>query len=250
MNNKSLIIFGILVCILLISSFASGSSAGSTIAVTDPKHDVTEYKYPSLVNGAQTKDEIDLVSVEYGKNTNGNMTITLNLVGKPRPDNQTFYWVTLDGDNLTAVAWAGAYDDTSTYCLSSCSWLTSEGAFSIDYQNNSAVISGSSITWTFPRQVAKLNDSYQFEMVDANLPDTPNATWTWNILTWTGNTPYSSVQTSGTWWIDTLNDASGSDSTDTSGTGTPSFEIVPVISVLLIISFIAIVKKRKKIKKL
>ena len=255
MNKKSFFIFFSLLCVMLISSLASGTTAaGSTVAVTDPSNDVTVYAWDTSLNAAdvktdQSKPVIDITSISYGTDSNGNITIGLTVAGTPVFNNETFYWVTLDGDNLTAQAWGGAFDTSSTDCSQSCSWISTGDSYSLDYQNNSAVISGSTITWTFPRQVAKLNSTFQYEMVDLNLPDTPNATWTWDAITWTGTTAYATSQTSGTWWEDTLGASSSNDTTDTNSTskGLPGLDFVSVVGVLTISSVVAtLVELRKK----
>ena len=199
MNKKAIFGFFSLLFVMLVGVFAAGAvAASSTVVATDPHNDVTVYAWNASINAAavkvdQSKPVVDITTLTYGKDSNGNMTIGLTVVGTPVIDNQTFYLVILTGDNITATAWAGSYDNTSTDCTLSCSYLAVGGSYSLDYSNNSAVISGSTITWTFPRQVAGLDSNYNLVMQDVNLPDTPNATWSWMAEAWTGTTAYSST---------------------------------------------------------
>ncbi len=265
MNRKTLFTFSAIVLLILLSSFASGvSAAAPTVVATDDKNDVIEYSYsgsglPSVKDG-QSKDVVDIVSLSYGLDSNNNATITLTLAGTPNPDNSTFYWVELssDSENLTAFAWSGAYDASSSqadYCSSACSWMSLNDGFA--YSNTSAVIDGKSITWTLPRGVQTFEINYtdysvNYREVNANLTATPGADWSWSVLTWTGTIPYtltdSSTQ-SGTWWEDSL-DWSSTNSTNGNNTsssgGVPGLEVVPVVFTLTASAFVAIFEKRRR----
>ena len=267
MKKKPIFIFLSLFLIMVISTLASGvSAAASVVVATDGKNDIISYEYTGsglpVVKEGQTKDIIDIMSLTYGLDSNGNATITLTLVGTPTPNNETFYWVVLSSDNVNAYAWSGAYDGSQSDCASSCAYLSVNDGFGLS--NSTATISGNSITWTFPRDVQVFDYQSGFVDVSANMTATANATWVWTVLTWTGTFPYSSTSDNsavGTWWEDSL-DWSSSNVTDTSATNTsastsdnstsssmPGLDFVSVIGVLSASSVVAaLVEKRKKNK--
>lgn len=251
---------------MLISSWVSGAAAAApTVVATDDKNDIISYEYsgsglPTVKEG-QSKDVIDIVSLAYGLDSNGNATITLNLVGTPTPNNETFYYVLLtsESDTVNAYAFSGAYDSSQGDCATSCAYLNVNGAFGIS--NTTATISGNSITWTLPRDVQTFDLQSGFVDVSANMTTTANSTWSWSVLTWTGTFPYSSSSSDtssavGTWWEDSL-DWSSTNSTDTSASTSdnstssslPGLDFVSVVGVMSVSSVIAaLVEKRKKNK--
>lgn len=258
MEKKSLTIFVTLVLVMLLSSFASGlSAAGSTQVATDPANDITKLAFGSTGESDQSKPVIDILSLSYGLDSNGNATLTMTLGATPTPNNETFYWVdvTDDSGDLSAFAWSGAYDSSgsSTDCSFACTYLLVGSSFGV--QTSNATISGNSITWTFPNTIMDFSSGGE---VPANMPSTPNATWTYTAIAWTGTTPYSSAQTGGTWWEDILDSTdssnAGTDTATTSGndtsgsTGLPGFDFVPVITFLSVSSVAALVQAQRRKK--
>ena len=263
MNEKTSFGFISLLFVLLISIFAAGGSAASnTVVATDPQNDVSVSTWNNQtnslsVNPGQSKPVVDIVSLSYGISANGNMTVTLTMAGTPIFNDYTFYEISLHGVNLTADAWTGNGTSLySPYCSQSCDWIYSTESANLHYNNNSAVISGDSVIWTFPSQAPALDSNYNLVMQNLNLPATPNASWIWTAEAWTGTSTWASSQTSGTWWVDYLSsDNNFNLSLDTSGlnassssSSLPGLDIMPVISVLMLSSVTLLVQKRRKKK--
>ena len=257
MNKKSFLIFFSLLCVMLISSLASASV--NTTVITDPKNDVTleswndQLKRVDFAEG-QSKPAIDIVSLGYGTDSNGNTTITLTLNGAPTLDNQTYYLVQVDSgdDNVSILAYAGAYSDSVDYTDSFVTFGYNGG---ISYSNGSALTDTNSITWTLSRQVSVFNlsavDTGYYTQTDVVF--SPNSSWDWSATawTWTGvDLSSTSTQiTSGQLWMD---DTSASSTNTGSGTDTgtssslPSLDLVPVLGVLTVSAILTLVEKRKK----
>ena len=73
MHKKAIIGFILLFFVMLLSSFASGSTAsGLTQVATDPQSDVIEYSWNNNIpttSIGQSKPNIDIVSLSYGVQT-------------------------------------------------------------------------------------------------------------------------------------------------------------------------------------
>lgn len=253
---------------MMLSSIASGVSVATpTVVATDPQNDVEEYIVTNNVlsyNQNVSKPEIDIVSVAYGLDSNSNATVALTLAGTPTPNNNTYY-VVIFGDDagyVLGMAWAGAYVDTSSSssdCASSCTLLFYNTT--IGYLNDSATISGNTITWTFPSIGL---DYTQYANVSIPMPATANATWTWTVETVENTGDFYGNVTNGNWWIDTLDTYatdttgltnggtnggtnSGTDTNSTTGgKSSPGFDFIPVISFVSIASVAVIFERRRK----
>jgi len=275
MNKKiNLSILSLFSLILVVTTLINPVIA-VTVA-TDTTNDITTVtwinSYQWSAKYGQSVPKIDIQSIEWSATAEGNHTITLNLLGTPVLNNETFYWIDIEGsdEDLVILAWAGGFTgyiegDKPAYL----SVTKGENIVYVDTlttDEGSVVISGNSITFNVPKEVPIFNfTTMKWENVDLGLPDTPPSSWEWHAMSWTGNTTYGSY--SGTWSFDyypneddTYNTAQSSEEVDTTTTstndtdqsigdnvptGTPGFEFV-TLSIGLLVTVVVISKRKKR----
>lgn len=209
-------------CIVPINTkFNSLSASSQTVAKTDTTRDIIKYVTNATINTTlvytnQTMDNIDITSMSYGNDSSGNFTITLDLVGSPTINNQTFYLIKFDGgnDNETYLAYVGNDGTGSDYQKDNLSYsiLFYKGGYA--FFNSTIKTSTNSIIWVFPKQISSLNI-------------TPQPYWYWQAYSCYGVSGCNPK--TGTYWWDSMpnlsisgNSTTSTNSSSISTTTTPS----------------------------
>lgn len=253
------------ICLFLLSSQISNVLAETVF--TDTTNDITTVSWVSQldysVDVGQSVPKIDIQSVEYGVTGEGNHTVTLNMLGTPVFDNETFYWITVEDDtgddDMSLIIWAGGFTGYNEDSPATVSYLKGDLALLAVITPE---ISGNSIIFNIPKQTLQFNISAvgYYELVDLGLPDTVPESWVWDIWTWTGDVLYGTYD--GTWSMDyypndnndydtalpetSTNEESNESKTSTeskepAGETTPGFE-------LMVLAFSAFIYREKRKK--